>query len=180
MPCLSLQERTYGANISCSDRRPSDTVPVSGTDLCNFIVEILHLMIEGEQELGLVRKGTLFFEAVHSIDCGFYVVPKRVLGSSMVRCNFSLNAGDSLCNSTFHLQKKKGQWERQDVADCSSCRGAKLCMYGAGALVSAIWGVMWNSVPRWVLCSLRGCDSPAIFTLCWHWSCACFSVVSAS
>ncbi|KAK2528723.1 Plb1 [Columba livia] len=53
---LLTKERTYGANISCSDRRPSDTVPVSGTDLCNFIVEILHLMIEGEQELGLVRK----------------------------------------------------------------------------------------------------------------------------
>ena len=71
LPCLSLQERSYGTHIPCFDQGPSDTVPVSGTVLCNFIVELLHLMIEGEQKLGLVRKGTLFFEVVHSIDCGF-------------------------------------------------------------------------------------------------------------
>lgn len=46
---LSLQERSYGTNVPCPDRDPSDTVPVSGMVLWLFVIEPLHLMTEGEQ-----------------------------------------------------------------------------------------------------------------------------------
>lgn len=105
MCALSLQERTYGTNIPCLVQGPSDTVPVSGTPLCNCIVELLHLMVEREDELGSVRKGTLLLEAMHCIDCGFVPFWNNI-SSCIARRTFSLKDGESLCNCTFHVQTK--------------------------------------------------------------------------
>lgn len=83
--------------------------------LCNFIVESLHLMVEGEQELFLVRKGTFFFfEAVRSVDCDLKILWNNT-NSCIARCKFSLRDSDSLCNCTFHVQAKKWQWKSQEV-----------------------------------------------------------------
>lgn len=66
MHYLLFQERSYGTNVPCFNQGPSDTVPDSGTVLCNFFffVDPLHLIVEEEQKLDLVRKCALFCEAV--------------------------------------------------------------------------------------------------------------------
>lgn len=66
---LPLQERIYGTNIPCSDWSSSGTVPVSGTVLCS-LTGAASLVVEGEQQLGLVRTGLPSLAAVHS-DRGF-------------------------------------------------------------------------------------------------------------
>lgn len=63
-------------------------------------------MVEGERELFLVRKGTFFFEAVHSIDCDLKILWINI-NSCIARCKFSLRDSESLCNCTFHVQAKK-------------------------------------------------------------------------
>lgn len=78
MRFLLFQERSYGTNVPCFNQGPSDTVPDSGTELCNFLfyffVDPLHSIVEEGQELVLVRKCALLGEAVYSIDCDLKIL----------------------------------------------------------------------------------------------------------